>query len=59
MVLGTKGGAARDVEDASAVIDAEFLFLSGGKPWSVKSAGAREHCAWGDQEQQGRAGQHL
>lgn len=29
LVFGTAGGAATDVEDPSAVIDAEFLFLQG------------------------------
>jgi hypothetical protein len=29
LVFGTAGGAATEVEDPSAVIDAEFLFLQG------------------------------
>lgn len=51
VVLGTQGGAATDVEDPSAVIDAEFLFLSG--------QGRSCLCAWLAlcQEQHGRAGQ--
>jgi hypothetical protein len=32
LVFGTAGGAATEVEDPSAVIDAEFLFLQGVHP---------------------------
>lgn len=40
ITLGTAGGAATEVDDPSTVIDAEFLFLEGGRP-----PGAAQH-AW-------------
>ncbi|PRW57776.1 hypothetical protein C2E21_3490 [Chlorella sorokiniana] len=42
VVLGTKGGAATDVEDPSAVIDAEFLFLSGDNLVNIRASSRAE-----------------
>lgn len=44
VVLGTSGGTASEVEDPSAVLDAEFLFLAGkekkGRGWAAPALGA-------------------
>lgn len=55
VVLGTKGGAAAEVEDASAVIDAEFLFLSGGRKAAAGPAqlGLLDQCACGSHAEVG------